>query len=245
MYRSRAFRFTSARRMAALLTLAAAAACGDGPTEGTPGGKPGPAPVDPVSQVASVEVTPGTLQLVPQSSRALSATARTHNGGVITGRLVTWTSSDSTVVRVDINGNATALKVGTSVITATLDGRQGQSTIDVVTPSQANPVAWVRVAGHVADMEPGEARSLEAQLRGASGQELYDREITWSSSDTTIIRVSSIGTVTAVKGGTATITATSEGKSGTLTIVVPQWLAFDLGSVFNQALPAVIEVSAD
>jgi hypothetical protein len=251
MYRSRAFRFAGARRMAALLTLAAAAACGDSPTEGTPGnpgnpGKPGPTPVDPVSQVASVEVTPGTLQLVPQGTRALSATVRTHNGAVLTGRLVTWTSSDSTVVRVDINGNATALKVGTSVITAALDGRQGQSTIEVVTPSQANPVAWVTVSGHVADMEPGESRWLDTQLRGANGAVLYDREVTWSSSDSTVVRVKpATGEITAVKGGTATITATSEGKSGSLTIVIPHWLQFDLGSVFNQALPAVVEVSAD
>jgi hypothetical protein len=195
--------------------------------------------------VASVEVTPGTLQLVPQSSRALSATVRNSNGGVLAGRLVSWTSSDSTVVRVDINGNATALKVGTAVITAALDGRQGQSTIDVVTPSQANPVASVSVWGQVGDLEPGDSRCLEARLRGANGAELYDREITWSSSDSTIVRVGPTGTVTGVRGGTATITATSEGKSGSLTIVIPQWLQFDLGSVFNEALPAMVEVSAD
>jgi hypothetical protein len=255
MYRSRAFRFAGARRLAALLALATAAACaGDSPTEGTSGqpGKPGnpgnpgnPAPVDPQTQVGSVEIDPGTLQLVVQGSRALSATVRNPNGAVLTGRLPSWTSSDSSVVRVDINGNATALKVGTAVITAALDGRQGQSTIQVVTPSQANPVAWVRVSGQVAGMEPGETRSVYAELRGANGQEVYDRTITWSTSDSTVVRVSSIGEVTAVKGGTATITATSEGKSGTLTIVVPQWLQFDLGSVFNEALPAVVEVSAD
>jgi hypothetical protein len=246
MYRSRASRLIGARRMAALLVLATAAACGDGVTEGMPG-KPGggPRPVEPVPQVASVEITPGTLQLVPQGSRALSATVRTSAGAVLTGRLVSWTSSDPTVVRVDINGNATALKVGTAVITAELEGRQGQSTIEVVTPSQANPVAFVRVVGQVADMEPGEWRSLEAQLRSAGGAELYDREITWSSSDSTVVRVSDVGTVTAVKGGTATITATSEGKSGTLTLVVPQWLQLDLGSVFMQQLPAVVQTSAD
>lgn len=247
MYRSRAFRLAGARRMAVLLVLATAPACGDGPTEGTPGtpGKPGGTPVDPKTQVASVEITPGTLQLVVQGSRALSATVRNPNGGVLAGRLVSWTSSDSTVVRVDINGNATALKVGTAVITATLEGRQGQSTIEVVTPSQANPVAWVRVSGEVANLEPGEARPLFARLHGANGDELYDRVITWSSSDSTVVRVSPLGEVTGVRGGTATITATSEGKSGSLTIVIPQWIQYELGSVFMQELPAVVEVSAD
>jgi hypothetical protein len=235
--------------MAALLALALAAACGDGVTDGTPGtpGKPGggPGPVDPVQEVASVEITPGTLQLAVQDTRSLSATARTHTGAVLTGRLMTWTSSDSSVVRVDINGNATALKVGTAVITAALEGRQGQSTIEVVTPSQANPVGSVTVVGQVADMEPGESRAVEARLRGVNGQELYDRLITWSSSDSTVVRVSATGTVTGVRGGTATITATSEGKSGSLSVVVPQWVQLDLGSVFNENLPAVVEVSAD
>lgn len=239
---SRTVRSASTRRMVALLTLALAA-CGDGVT--APAKPGGPGPVDPVPQVASVEITPGTLQLPVQGTRTLSATARTHTGAVLAGRVMRWTSSDSSVVRVDVNGNATALKVGTAVITAALEGRQGQATIEVVTPSQANPVAFVRVTGPVTDMEPGEARSLEAQLRGENGQEVYDRQITWSSSDSTVVRVSALGQVTAVKGGTATITATSEGKSGSLTIVIPQWLQLDLGSVFNEELPAVVQVSAD
>jgi hypothetical protein len=247
MYGSRASRITGARRLAALLALATAAACGDGVTTGEPGqqpGKPGQ-PVDPVPAVASVEITPGALQLQVQSSRALSATARTQTGAVLTGRMVTWTSSDSMVVHVDVNGNATALRVGTAVITAALEGRQGQSTIEVVTPSQANPVAFVRVVGQVAGMERGESRWLQAQLRSASGAELYDREVTWTSSDSTVVRVGPTGTVTGVKGGTVTITATSEGQSGSLTIVIPQWLQFDLGSVFMEGLPAVVETSAD
>jgi hypothetical protein len=232
MYGSRAFRLTSARRMGALLALAMTAACGGDVTGGTPGGPGGgPGPVDPTPAVASVEIEPGSLQLSVQGTRALSATVRTTSGGVLTGQMLSWTSSDSTVVRVDINGNAMALRVGTAVITAALEGRQGQSTIQVVTPSQADPVAFVRVTGQVADMEPG--------------AELWDREITWSSSDSTVVRVGPGGYVTALKGGTATITATSEGKSGSLTIVIPQWLQFDLGSVFMQELPAVLEVSAD
>lgn len=245
MYTSRASRLTGARRLAALLTLATAAACGDGVTDGTPGRPGGQTPPDTTPIVASVEIMPGTLQLPVQGSRALSATVRTLSGRELTGRLLSWTSSDSTIVRVDVNGNATALRVGTAVITAALEGKQGQSTIEVVTPSQANPVASVRVTGKVGDLEPGESRWLSAELRSAIGAVLYDREITWSSSDSTVVRVLPGGQVTGVKGGTATITATSEGKSGSLTIIIPQWLQFDLSSVFMQGLPVELEMSAD
>ena len=246
MYTSRAFRLTGARRMAALLTLATAAACSDGVTDGTPG-RPGGnnPPPDTTPVVASVEITPGTLQLPVQGSRALSATVRAPSGRELTGRLLSWTSSDPTIVRVDINGNTTALRVGMAVITAALEGKQGQSTIEVVTPAQANPVASVRVTGQIAGLELGESRWLSAELRSATGVELYDREITWSSSDSSVVRVLPGGQVTGVRGGTATITATSEGKSGSLTIIIPQWLTFDLSSVFNQDLPVELEMSAD
>lgn len=238
------YRFRTPRRLAALVALTLAAACGDGVTNGQPGtpGKPGPTPPDTTTVVASVEIDPGTLQLRVETSRALSATVRSRTGTIVTGRMVTWTSSDPTVVRVDINGNATALKVGTSVITAATDGKQGQSTIEVIPPPA---VASVHVQGDAANLEPGESRPLSVQLRAANGEVLYDRAVTWSSSDTSIVRVLPNGTVQGVKGGTATITATSEGKSGTLAIVIPTWMQYDLETVFGQGLPAVLEVSAD
>lgn len=241
MYRSRACRLTGARRMAALLMVSLTAACGDGVTDGTPGR---PTPTTPPA-VTSVEITPGTLQLQVQGTRALSPTVRTHGGAVLTGRLVTWTSSDSTVVRVDVNGNATALKVGTAVITAALEGRQGQSTIEVVPPPAPAAVASVTVLGEAAGLEPGESRQLAVQLRAADGEVLYGRAVTWSSSDSTVVRVFPGGHVLGVKGGTATITATSEGKSGSVTVVIPPWLTFDLHAADAQALPAVLSMTAD
>ena len=44
--------------------------------------------------------------------------------------------------------------------------------------------------------------------------------MTWGSSDPTVATVNATGLVTGVAAGTATITATSEGKSGTSTITV-------------------------
>ncbi|MBW3572259.1 MAG: Ig-like domain-containing protein, partial [Gemmatimonadetes bacterium] len=216
--------------------------CGDGVTDGSPE-RPGTTPTSPV--VASVEITPGSLQLPIDGSRALSATVRTQTGAVLTGRVVTWSSSDSTVVRVDRDGNATALRVGTATITAALEGRQGQSTIEVLPPPAPAAVASVAVLGDGAEMEPGESRQLSVQLRAADGTLLYGRAVTWSSSDSTIIRVHSGGQVLGVKGGTATITATSEGKSGSLTLVIPPWLVFDLHTADAQALPAVLSMTAD
>lgn len=241
MYRSTAFRLTGARRLAALLIIAAAAACGDAtganrPPTQQPGGEKPPT-------VASVEIDPVTLQLPVEGYRNLSVKLRTLGGAVITGRTVAWSSSDPTLVRVDESGNVTALREGTAVITAASEGKQGQATVQVIVPAPA-PVAHVIVTGG-ADIEPGEARTLNVELRAANGAVLHGRTVTWSSSDSSVVRAFADGYVLGLKGGTATITATSEGKTGSMTIVIPEWLQFDLRTVAGQALPAVTEFSAD
>lgn len=243
MYRSTAHRLTGARRLAALLILASTVACGDGPTgtQRPPVQQPGP---EQPAKVASVEIDPGTLQLPVEGTRNLSVKLRAQNGALLTGRTVSWSSSDPTVVRVDINGNVTALRQGTAVITATSENVQGNATITVIPPASAGPVAHVLVTGG-GEIEPGESRTLGVQLRAADGTVLQGRTVTWSSSDSSVVRAFANGYVLGLKGGTATITATSEGKSGSVTLVIPEWLQFDLRTLAGQALPAITEFSAD
>src|SRR5207237_9050836 len=71
-----------------------------------------------------------------------------------------------------------------------------------------------------ATVSVGQTAQLTATPKDASGTPLSGRAVTWSSSDTTIARVSGSGLVTAIATGSATITATSEGQSGTSTITV-------------------------
>ena len=61
---------------------------------------------------------------------------------------------------------------------------------------------------------------LTATLKDASGNTLSGRTVTWSSSNTSVATVSSSGLVSAVTPGSATVTAASEGKTGTASITV-------------------------
>src|SRR5207253_11222040 len=56
--------------------------------------------------------------------------------------------------------------------------------------------------------------------RDAGGTPLSGRTVTWSSSNTAVATVSNSGLVSAVTPGSATITAASEGKSGTSSVTV-------------------------
>jgi alpha-tubulin suppressor-like RCC1 family protein len=89
------------------------------------------------------------------------------------------------------------------------------------------PVASVTVAPTTAELNPGDTLQLVASVRGASGEELDDRVVNWSSSNTSVATVSTTGLVVAIApGAPATITATSDGMSGAATITVAEPFAF-------------------
>jgi uncharacterized protein YjdB len=57
-------------------------------------------------------------------------------------------------------------------------------------------------------------------VKDANGNALNGRDVTWKSSNTSVATVDDKGVVTGVSVGTATVTATSEGKSGSAKVVV-------------------------
>ena len=83
-----------------------------------------------------------------------------------------------------------------------------------------DPVASVEVSPDSASVAVGETAQLAAATTNGGGEPLTGRTVTWSSDDTEVATVSASGLVTAVAAGSATITATSEGKSGAAEITV-------------------------
>lgn len=103
-----------------------------------------------------------------------------------------------------------------TTIAAAAGGRTGSTTLTVVPV----PVASVTVAPTAASILVGATQQLTATTLDASNATLSGRAIAWSTSDSTKARVGASGLVTGVAAGSATITATSEGKSGTSAITV-------------------------
>jgi len=166
--------------------------------------------------VASVTVSPATASLQVGGSVQLSATTRDANNNVLTGRVVTWGSSNTAISTVSASGLVTAVAAGTATITATSETKTGTATITVTAPA----VASVTVSPATASLQVGGTVQLSATTRDANNNVLTGRVVTWSSSNTGISTVSASGLVTAVAAGTATITALSETKTGTAAITV-------------------------
>ena len=69
-------------------------------------------------------------------------------------------------------------------------------------------------------IEVGHTVQLTATMKDAAGNVLTGRTVTWSSDDDSIATVSGTGLVTGEDVGNATISATSEGRSGTALVMV-------------------------
>jgi hypothetical protein len=169
---------------------------------------------DPV--VATVDITPEAPSLQTGATLQLAATLRTDDGAVVTGRPVTWTSSEEAVAAVDEDGLVTGVAAGSSEITATADGVSGAVTVSVT----AAAVASVTVATGGVQPVPGQQLQLTATARDAAGNLLQGKTFTWTSDNPALATVSATGLVQALAPGTVIISATVEGRSGNGRLIV-------------------------
>ncbi|MGH7462393.1 MAG: Ig-like domain-containing protein, partial [Longimicrobiales bacterium] len=173
--------------------------------------------------MATVTVSPANPSVQTGASVQLSATLRDASNNILTGRVVTWSSSNTAIATVNASGLVTGVAAGTATITATSEGRTGTATVTVTAPPPPPPpapVATVTVSPANPSVQAGGSVQLTATLRDASNNILTGRVVTWSSSNNSIATVNASGLVTAVATGSATITATSETRTGTSNVTV-------------------------
>jgi trimeric autotransporter adhesin len=161
--------------------------------------------------VASVTVSPPTASMMVGSKATLSATLKDASGATLTDRAISWSSSNSLVAEVSSAGVVTARSAGSATITATSEGQRGTAVVTVTTV----PVGTVAIQPSSLELDVGRTTGLAAIVKDANGTVVTDRVVSWKSSNTAVATVTAAGIVKAIMTGTATITATSEGKSGT------------------------------
>ncbi|MGI8498371.1 MAG: Ig-like domain-containing protein [Gemmatimonadaceae bacterium] len=168
-----------------------------------------------LAPVASVTVAPTPVSLVRGQAQQLTATTRDAGGTVLSGRVVTWSTSNAAVATVSSAGMVTAVGVGTAVITATSEGKSGSASISV-----ASDVARVLASPKNVIVDKGKTTQLIAKAFNAAGIELSGRTFSWSSSNDVIATVDQTGLVRTRAIGVVTITVTLEGKSDTASVAV-------------------------
>jgi len=167
--------------------------------------------------VTSVAVQPKTVTVLVGDSMQLSASVIMSNNRPPNS--VTWTSENTGLASVSASGVVHGRGVGPLFIRATSGSKRDSAAVTVVAPSPL-PVAFVGVAPSSVTVTVGGTVSLVATLKDANGNPLTGRATTWASGSTGVVTVSAAGLVTAAGVGSATITATSEGQSGTAAVSV-------------------------
>ncbi|HHV13704.1 MAG TPA: Ig domain-containing protein [Clostridiales bacterium] len=119
---------------------------------------------------------------------------------------ITWKSSKKSIATVDEYGKVTGLKPGETTITASADGTSAVCQVTVKLPT-------VQLKQASATLYRGKTLQLSATVSSSV-------KPTWKTNKKSVALVDATGTVTAIKHGTAIITATVDGVTQTCEITV-------------------------
>ncbi|HEV7993598.1 MAG TPA: Ig-like domain-containing protein [Gemmatimonadaceae bacterium] len=175
-----------------------------------------PAPVPVVPSVATVTIVAPTGSLDVGGTLALATIIRDPTGAQLSGRTLSWATSNATIATVSGEGVVAGVAAGNVIISATVEGKTGSTQVTVAAPA----VATVSVAPPSGGVVAGQAYTLSALVSDRLGGTLLGRRVTWTSSATIVATVDSNGRLTALSPGSTTITALCEGISASTSIVV-------------------------
>ena len=189
------------------------------------------------THVKALVLAPDTLEIPFPASSRFDVIATDSAGQRVFGRTVTWSVADTSKLRAT-EGVLTAKAGGTTTVTAVCEGAVATAVVRITPPAGyavylTAPQTWVTV---------GKTLQVNSAPHDPSNFYLPNATLSWSSSDSTVARVSAAGVVTGVARGNATIIAQSAGYKGTFPVTVEQPLAsiiFAPDSVFVPVHQAV------
>ncbi len=126
-----------------------------------------------------------------------------------TNRNVAWSTSNSQIVAVTSAGKLTAVGKGTAIITVRTENG-GYTATCAVTVDEKIPVTGMTLETSAMRLIKGESAPIIATITPANASE---KGITWTSSDKSVVTVSSTGIVKAVSTGEAIIKAVTKDGS--------------------------------
>ncbi len=172
----------------------------------------------------SVNIYPGEQQLVTAKVEPNTAT----------NKEISWSSNNSSVVNVNSNGLITAINTGEAIVTArTSNGKTTNVRVVVINHptddenddneeevNPPTPVPPTTITLNLKNVLLG-VNKRQQILVNFIPNNVSDKSITWSSSNTNVATVTNNGLITAKNSGTTTITAkTNNNKTATATITV-------------------------
>lgn len=180
------------------------------------GGDPSGPPEATQLVVARVAINPDSAVVNVSQAQSLSAKAFTTGSVEITGRAVTWASTNSGIATVDAGGTVTGIAPGKTSVTATIDGKVGTIPVRV----REHQAHTIKISPDSASLFTGRTATFAVKAFKSDGAELTGRSVRWASSNAAAVSVTDAGVATAVAAGTAVLTATVDTISASVTVKV-------------------------
>lgn len=164
--------------------------------------------------LTGIKISSSTAALVKGDAKDLSVTYAPAN--TTDEKSVTWISSNEKAAVVDANGKVTAVGAGTATITATAQANSTlKATCDVTVTV---PLDSISLNQSKLFLIKDKTSALEVLFNPEDTTD--SKDVIWSSSDKTVATVSDSGLVTAMKEGTAIITAAVGDKTAVCEVKV-------------------------
>ena len=161
---------------------------------------------NPKPVITAMYLNPLVVTLKPGETGTVSVITEPETSN-ISGENLTWESDDETIATVSSDGVITGVGIGTTKIRANVLEFSNFCFVIVKGDMSLNEIAITIPRGQIKQL------TLE-------GEDLENKEVTWSSSDESVATVDSNGVVTGLREGKLTITATVEDNSASCELTV-------------------------
>ena len=164
---------------------------------------------------ASISVRQTQSVLREGTRAAFAITMVDSHGRAISGRRLTWQSSDTTIADVEMD-ELHALSPGSTEIVVSSGNAQATVAVHI----EPDPIGDISVRPSELSLREGSSATVEAIVLDIDGSRLEDRAVLWRSSNPAVARVNSMGVVEGLELGQALVAARTGGKFATATVTV-------------------------
>jgi len=176
-----------------------------------------------LANLVSIKIKPENPTIAKQTTLQFTVTGTFSDGSTrnLTNQVTSWTSSSTAVATIVKSGLASALTAGTTTITANVGGVSNSTTL-TVSAATLNSIA---VAPTGVSLQPAAKFAFTAVGTFSDGTtQTLTSQAAWASDNTAVATVSnssgSKGVATGVAAGTAHLSATALGVTGSVSLTV-------------------------
>lgn len=171
---------------------------------------------DDKSNIAVVEVTPGTATAAIGGKLQFKAVAKDKSGNTLPDPVKYWYAAPFDAAGAEQTGEISFFQPGEITVGALIGSKIGYAHVVVTKPH----IVRIDVATPTAPLFAGGSHLLAATPRNPSGDPRIDIALTWTSGNPAIATVDTTGLVHALKPGRASIRAIGDGVTGETSIEV-------------------------